>query len=333
MSLEKVDALVVKSVDYSESSLILNVFTREMGKVRGIAKGARRLKNPFETSLDLLASIRLSFIRKNSDALDLFTEAKLRRRFRPTQRNFRGLYAGYYVAETLDFATQDYEPFPDLWTLADATLERLQEGGNVAARLAYYEAGLLKSAGEFPSVRACVNCGENLPLDQVTNLARRVYFDADSGGVICARCRAEGRFSLLTPTTIGALKLFDAALAGSEETLRIARTLETWRRALEEEVAGLSSIDRLEREAKTRDAFQALDATALAPFDAFPQTARDAYRKLANVYVPRVLRRRPRSLDYLPFALSDPKTFRPSGAAYQKDLSAAENESKAALQQ
>lgn len=121
MSLEKVDALVVKSVDYSESSLILNVFTREMGKVRGIAKGARRLKNPFETSLDLLASIRLSFIRKNSDALDLFTEAKLRRRFRPTQRNFRGLYAGYYVAETLDFATQDYEPFPDLWTLADAT--------------------------------------------------------------------------------------------------------------------------------------------------------------------------------------------------------------------
>ena len=155
MSLEKVDALVVKSVDYSESSLILNVFTREMGKVRGIAKGARRLKNPFETSLDLLASIRLSFIRKNSDALDLFTEAKLRRRFRPTQRNFRGLYAAYYVAETPDFATQDYEPFPDLWTLADATLERLQEGGNVAARLAYYEAGLLKSAGEFPSVRAC----------------------------------------------------------------------------------------------------------------------------------------------------------------------------------
>ena len=111
MSLEKADALVVKSVYFSESSLILNVFTREMGKVRGIAKGARRLKNPFETSIDLLASIRLSFIKKNSDALDVFTEAKLRRRFRP-RRNLRGLYAGYYVAELLDFGTEDYEPFP-----------------------------------------------------------------------------------------------------------------------------------------------------------------------------------------------------------------------------
>lgn len=308
MSLEKVDALVVKSVDYSESSLILNVFTREMGKVRGLAKGARRLKNPFETSLDLLASIRLSFIRKNSDALDLFTEAKLRRRFRPTLRNLRGLYAGFYVAELLDFSTVDYEPAPDLWTLADATLERFQFRQNVAARLAYFEAGLLNSMGEFPSVRHCVDCGEELPLERVTNLGRRVFFDVSSGGVVCSRCRATKRHYGLTPTTIGALKVFDVSLVGSEKTLHTARTLENWRRALEEETSGLCSIDRLEREEQTRLAFEAMDDETLEPYESFPLDARVAYRELVEKYVCQVLRRRPRALDQLSFAFAQSKT-------------------------
>lgn len=302
MSLEKVDALVVKSVDYSESSLILNVFTRELGKVRGIAKGARRLKNPFETSLDLLASIRLSFIRKSTDALDLFTEAKLRRRFRPTRRNIRALYAGYYVAELLDLATEDYEPFPDLWTLADATLERLQYRANAPARTAYFEAGLLNFFGEFPSVRRCVDCGEALPLDRVANLDRRVSFDVDAGGVVCSRCRAIKSRPWLVPTTIGALKVFDVSLKGAEETLRIANILANWRRALEEETSGMSSIEKTEREAQTLEAFAALDDETLTPYNAFPIAARLAYRDLVERYVCKVLRRRPRSFDFLPFA-------------------------------
>ena len=311
MSLEKADALVVKSVYFSESSLILNVFTREMGKVRGIAKGARRLKNPFETSLDLLASIRLSFIKKNSDALDVFTEAKLRRRFRPTSRNLRGLYAGYYVAELLDFGTEDYEPFPDLWTLADATLERFQFRENVGARLAYFEAGFLKALGLFPSVRACVDCGEKLPLDRVTNLDRRIFFDVCSGGVVCTRCcEAKQHFGMVS-TTVGALKVFDASLVGSEKTLDVARTLENWRRALEEEATGISSIARLEREAQIRQAFEALDDETLTLYESFPPCVRVAYRDLVGKYVCQVLRRRPRSLDWLPFALARQSSKQP----------------------
>ena len=151
MSIETTNALVVRAVEFSESSLIVSLFTRDFGKVSALAKGARRLKNPFETSLDLLASNRVSFIRKNRDALDLLTEAKLVRRFRPTRRNLRGLYAGYYLVETLDAATVDYEPIPELWDLADATLARFQTDDDVPRRLAAYEAGLLDALGEFPA--------------------------------------------------------------------------------------------------------------------------------------------------------------------------------------
>ncbi len=220
MSIETTNALVVRAVEFSESSLIVSLFTRDFGKVRGLAKGARRIKNPFETSLDLLASIRVSFIRKNRDALDLLTEAKLVRRFRPTRRNLRGLYAGYYLAETLDAATVDYEPNPELWDLADATLARFQTDDDVPRRLAAYEAGLLDALGEFPSTRFCVECGEELPLDSVKNPDRRILFAPNEGGVVCARCRAEKNFFELVPTTIAAFRLLEAslALAGGDES-------------------------------------------------------------------------------------------------------------------
>src|SRR5437773_241187 len=101
MPAEKALALVIRVVDFSETSTVLTIFTREFGKVRAIAKGSRRPKGPFESALDLLCLCRIVFLAKSSDALDLVTEAKLERRFRPAGRDVSRLYAGYYVAELL----------------------------------------------------------------------------------------------------------------------------------------------------------------------------------------------------------------------------------------
>jgi len=82
MSSEKATAIVLRSVDFSESSSVVTLFTREFGKIHALAKGARRPKGPFEGALDLLALCRIVFLRKSSGALDLLTEAKLERRLR-----------------------------------------------------------------------------------------------------------------------------------------------------------------------------------------------------------------------------------------------------------
>ena len=87
MSSEKATAIVIRTVEFSETSLVVTLFTREFGKIGALAKGARRLKGPFESALDLLALCRIVFLHKSSDALDLLTEAKLLRRFRPAGRN------------------------------------------------------------------------------------------------------------------------------------------------------------------------------------------------------------------------------------------------------
>ena len=95
MSSEKDLAIVLRVVPFSETSCVTTLFTRDLGKVSCLAKGARRRKSPFEGALDLLSVCRVVFLHKNSDALDLLTEAKLERRFRAASRSLSCLYAGY----------------------------------------------------------------------------------------------------------------------------------------------------------------------------------------------------------------------------------------------
>src|ERR1051325_10432119 len=125
MSLEKATALVIRGSDFSETSRIVTLWTREFGKVRALAKGGRRLKSNFDVAFDLLTVCRVMFIRKAHGGLDLLTEARLEEQFPALRQDLQALYAGYYVAELLADGTQDYDPHPPLFDAAVATLRRL----------------------------------------------------------------------------------------------------------------------------------------------------------------------------------------------------------------
>ena len=114
MSLEKTDGVVLKTVEWSETSLIVTLFTRDFGKISAIAKGARRLKSPFESALDLLSLSSVVFLKKSGESLDLLTEAKLQRRFRSAQVGLLPLYCGYYAGEVINALTENHEPVAGL---------------------------------------------------------------------------------------------------------------------------------------------------------------------------------------------------------------------------
>jgi DNA repair protein RecO (recombination protein O) len=183
MSSEKATALVLRVIEFSETSSIVTLFTREFGKIRAIAKGARRPKGPFESALDLLALCRIVFLRKSSDALDLLTEAKLERRFRPPGGNLSNLYAAYYVAELLNELTDDYDPHPELFDVADETLAALRTSSTAALALLRFELTALRVLGHLPSFETCVECGT------AVEASGRVAFSQAAGGVLCKSCR------------------------------------------------------------------------------------------------------------------------------------------------
>ncbi len=184
MSAEKATALVLRITEFSETSYVTALLTREFGRISVLAKGARRPKNPFDSALDLLTHCRILFLRKSSGGLDLLTEARLERRFRPPRGELARLYAGYYVAELLLSLTDEYDPHPELFDVADATLSALgQSQPPVGAVVLWFELAALRLLGHLPSLEMCVECGGKV------DATKRVAFGQLVGGVLCERCR------------------------------------------------------------------------------------------------------------------------------------------------
>lgn len=201
MSTEKARAIVIRQVDFSESSRVVTLFTREFGKVAVLAKGAKRLKGPFESALDLLAVCEVVFIRKSSSGLDLLTEAQLQQRFRPKPHDLGSLYGGYYVAELLDSLSEDYDPHPLLFDEAEAALTRLSGDTPLDISILRFELVILREIGQLPAVEACIACGE--PVGK----AGRYGFQPSQGGLICQNCFGEEtpRY-MITPGAIAVLR-------------------------------------------------------------------------------------------------------------------------------
>lgn len=206
MPAEKATGIVVKTTDWSETSRIATIWTRELGKVRVLAKGGRRLKSNFEVALDLLTVCDIVLLRKASGGLDLLTEARVGERFAGLRGDLQALYAGYYVAELLSEGTQDYDPHPALYDASIDTLRKLSAGGDAAALATAYELAWLDEIGLKPILDRCAHCGtEKLA-------AGYIALSPTAGGVVCGAC--ESGFSDRRPVSMDALVSLNELVMG-----------------------------------------------------------------------------------------------------------------------
>jgi DNA repair protein RecO (recombination protein O) len=215
MAAEKTDALVIRLADFSETSRVVTLFTRDHGKVGALAKGAKRLKGPFEVALDLLSNVRVVFLRKSSGGLDLLTEAQLVARFQPRARDLNSLYGGYYVAELLDGLTEVHDPHPILYDEALATLQRLEGDADHRLSILRFEAALLREIGQLPAFDECLVCG------RPAEFGAGPRFWVTQGGLICRECgRPDLTHTEIHPGTIQILRKLASADGMSLERLQ-----------------------------------------------------------------------------------------------------------------
>ncbi len=194
-------ALVVRGTDWSETSRITTLFTREFGKVRALAKGGRRLNSKFEIAFDLLTVCRVTYLRKAHGGLDLLIEAQVAERFPHLRTDLHALNVGYYVAELLADGTQDYDPHPELFDAAIAVLRGFASSplplravsetepggrGEDADAVSPFELVWLKELGYSPRLDACAVCARELPVPPPSPV--RVVFSPEAGGVVCPDC-------------------------------------------------------------------------------------------------------------------------------------------------
>ncbi len=216
LAMEKSLALVLRLVEFSETSLVVTLYTREFGKIGALAKGARRPKNPFDFALDLLAVCRVVFLRKSSSSLDLLTEAKLERRFRAASRDLSRLYAGLYLAEALAAFTDYGDPCPPLFDAAETALRAIDDRGDILSWTAWFEWALLQHTGQLPMLEACAVCGKPVPLD------RDPLFGLRAAGLLCPTCRTGQRPQVrLRPASVHWLRRLTATLADPQRAAQL----------------------------------------------------------------------------------------------------------------
>jgi DNA repair protein RecO (recombination protein O) len=213
VSSEKAEAIVIRLADFSESSKVATLFTRQFGRISGLAKGARRSRSAFEAALDLLSVCRVVFLRKSSGGLDLLTEAQLVKRFATESRQVGRYYGGYFVAELLAGLTEDYDPHPELFDSAVRTLDELQAGSDPEAALLAFELTVLREIGQAPAFDACVLCG--VVVEDAAEFGLRFL----QGGLVCGRCRGEYAGQRVSRETVPVLQQLSefGSFSGSTE--------------------------------------------------------------------------------------------------------------------
>ncbi len=216
-------AVVLGRIDYSESSQILVLFTREHGKVRAIAKGAKRsTKTRFAPGVDLLdiGTVIFSVRHERAEGLATLTEWKQTQSLSGLREKLDRINAAQYAAEVTARLTEDWDPHVDLFDELIDTLKSLSESKEVLEWVVRYQLALLDKIGSLPRFDACVNCGREGEL---------THFSSFEGGLICRSCEV-GQVEKweIAPSTIELLNLPDGGAAprlSNEKDLQSAFSL------------------------------------------------------------------------------------------------------------
>jgi DNA repair protein RecO (recombination protein O) len=176
----RVDAVVLRHSDYGEADRLLTLYTRELGKVRAIAKGARKIASRKAGHVEPFTHVRLQLAR-GRDML-IVTQADTVDAYLPLRDDLVLTSQASYVMELLDrFTYEDETENSSIFRLLTETLSRLASKADPWLAIRYYEIRLLDHLGFRPQLITCANCEKEIK-------AEDQFFSFSAGGVICPSC-------------------------------------------------------------------------------------------------------------------------------------------------
>jgi DNA repair protein RecO (recombination protein O) len=175
----RVDAIVLRHSDWGEADRLLWLFTLEMGKIRALAKGARKIRSRKAGHLEPFTRVHL-MLAKGREIL-LVTQAETIEPYLPLHIDLEGITYASYAVELLDRFTYEEGENQVLYQLLVDTLGRLAQLPEKDLVIRYYELRLLDIVGFRPQLFYCLGCNEQIK-------PQAQYFSAQLGGVLCPAC-------------------------------------------------------------------------------------------------------------------------------------------------
>jgi len=176
----RVEAVVLRHSDYGEADRLLTLYTRQLGKMRALAKGARKIASRKAGHIEPFTHVKLQ-LAKGRDMF-LITQADTVDAYLPLRDDLILTSQAAYVMELLDrFTYENDTENASTFRLLTDTLARLASKADPWLVTRYYEMRLLDYMGFRPQLFECANCRREI-------MAEDQYFSFSAGGVICPSC-------------------------------------------------------------------------------------------------------------------------------------------------
>ena len=221
-------AVVIHARAFGESDKIVTFLTRDLGKIAGIAKGAKRSKRRFVNVLEPFTHVEVTLRLRSASDLAFVQACELRDAPIAVARDLVRFAYASYVLELTDRMVREREAGPETYELVRDALAVLEHGDAEPGVLRAFELQLLALTGYEPQLDQCRRCNAGLESDVA------LYVHPARGGILCARCRGEGRAYLASRPTLERLLALQHVPfgVGDRERFRLAPTMVAEARAL-----------------------------------------------------------------------------------------------------
>lgn len=177
--LQTSEAIVLRTYPVHESDLLITLFTRRDGKIKGVAKAALKSRKRFGGALEPMTLVRAHYDQRERRDLVRMDAFEILASPLTAFVDYERVVALSFIAEVLDQVLADNDPHDEIFRLAYAVLSQLRENdASIWLSLTYFSLWITRLAGFLPDLQECVVCGDAFG-------ARPAYFHALADGLMC----------------------------------------------------------------------------------------------------------------------------------------------------
>ena len=144
------ETFVLRTYPFREGDLVVSFLTRDLGKLRGVARRARRPKSPFGSGLERLSQVRMAYVQRENAELVFLQSCELIESQFAMQADYSLSLALDYFTEVTEQLLPSHEPNEKFFRLLVAVLAHLRAGGDVWQAITYFNVWTVRLIGLWP---------------------------------------------------------------------------------------------------------------------------------------------------------------------------------------
>ena len=183
MPIHKTEAIVLRRMDFRETSLIVDLYTRDFGKLSGLLKGIRTEPDKFASALEVSSYNDVIFYRKNNTSLHLVSACDLKDNFFNIRQSMIKAGMMGIMMELIGSVMQPEDKNEEVFNLALECLKELAGTPSPEKVITIFKIKMLALSGFKPHFDSCVSCA--------SRIAGQAKFSLSLGGLLCEKCASK----------------------------------------------------------------------------------------------------------------------------------------------